>query len=316
MNILNDIDLLINKKELLDDIIENINIKMTPKKIITAIRKNKEQVKDQLKNQILRLCNEFNDAIDEEDISMQSGKFKSILATLSTNIKNDKIVYFDNDIKKIISFKDLFNISDGNYELLMKHINATKLMDVPPINLLENGIGNICNFILNNNPLQPLESIETTKPKQEYKHTIFIDKDGIVKCGNKIKPKVGQITYENFEDCRKGYNDANNFYFTDQNIKKLVVEFWNNKQRPQINKKDVTIPVYADYYLGQLVKTNENKDDIETATRLINYYKTNYKYIIFERKDKTKGCGIGIPKTDQVYYNTWKECSTSLKIQK
>jgi len=328
MNILNNIDLLLNNKDKLEELINNITIKLNPiRPTIFGIKKNKEQVKEQLNKQLEKLCNESIESKNEQDVSIRSGKLKSILATLSSNIKNDKLVYHNANEKKNISFKDLFDISDQNYKLLIDTVDLTK-MDVPRINLLETTIDNICNFLLKNIPLNIIsqeiktEQLHNKQPKHKelttYEYTIYIDKDGKFKCGNTYKPKQGQVTFKTLQDCIKPENlyNINNIYFKNQQNKDLLIEFWNGRNRPQINGKDVAINIYADHYINKLVQTDENKVDNESATRLINHYKNNYKYVIYESKGGKKGCTVNLPKAGQASFNTFKDCLSYLRSQK
>lgn len=273
--------------------------------------------------EIKKICDEVNTIkspyIDKKErlIELYKVYAQTYININAILIKDYESNYFSGTSENLPEYIDLLNDPDVEKDEDFLQDKIDEVNDL--CNDLKPGTQTIkkINEIISDDVLKLIDDYEKQqgKPSEEkiYDYTIFIDKDGAIKCGNKFKPKQGQVTFKTFDDCRKSYNDINNLYIADPNIKSVVMEFWNGKSRPKIGGKDVDISIYADYYSKKLNKTKENEKDYDTAVRLITNYRNNYKYIIIERKDKTRTCIISVPKADQIAYDTFKQCSDAIR---
>lgn len=291
--------------------------------IITKV--NRDELKKQISDKFDKLRKESME--EQKDISLKSGQLKSIIATIGSIIKNDKLVYFIGDDKKTISYKELFKITDENYNKLISGINAIG-STIPPIDYLQSFTINIFEFIINNKQLSLPElskTINSTLPKLsketheqsegvKFDFTIFSSKEeNKPLCGNKFKPKTGQLTFKTIKECWDAVN-AGKFGFKDKTIAKLMEEFWINKIPPKLNGKYIDkITEYVGHYsiLLEKLKSDVNINEIEIASKLIKYYKDNFKFVVTNTKNGKK-CYVKIPEKDEITYDSYTECTKKI----
>lgn len=158
------------------------------------------------------------------------------------------------------------------------------------------------------------EKTESEK-KSDSKNKFTIEYDnGMPYCDNKKRPEDTKQTFEKWEDCMKAINQGE-FGFNDTNIAPIIKEFWMSRHNiERINAKNGEDPItkHANIYTNKLIKLqsdpklNIDKKEFDIAMNIIKHYEDNYKYVIYETKDKTKKvCRIDPPKKNQKENEDW-----------
>lgn len=311
--------------------LRNININGEKGKFSKLKNPGKYEVKQQLLEKIRKDYDILRNLKDKSpyNIILSINTLNSPMRESLEIIRNTKNTYYINDKLETISFKELFEISDKDYEQLniwMKHMENTinnKFYPDQDTKKFFEQINIVFNFVLAKKPLATPPDL----PREPDYYAAYIADNGEIKCGKNIPVKSSQKR-KTIKDCMDDIGDSITlYYFENDDISRLILNFWENKDQPQLeegdNMKDVTKEVYCNYYLDELKKITDDgaKPEIEKARKMIQFYcgitqpvqtKTAYDYTVYYKEGKPL-CGNRFePKKDQQTFKTEKECKDAI----